>query len=511
MYLYSTHKLRVLMLSDSDYQYESCTEDEDANMGKSHRPLVSPFIDTLTLSDKFEMANTVYEITDEYVQEHILQMAEPEFHTQLADDIVKSIFDQWQDAGLCEECDYDDICDFIETLIDEYFEWESVPPVRSHKTTVILAESDRAKMSAKIEYLLSIPQHVQRTPEWYAFRHGLITASNLSKIFCSVAQQNSLIYEKCRPLEENRGGYGGQVNTRSPMHWGQKYEPVSRMIYEKIYSTKVSDDFGCIRHREIECIGASPDGVVVDPLSDRYGRMVEIKNIVNREMNGVPSKAYWIQMQVQMETCELEECDFFETRICEYSDEDAFWAETAPDPTSTTEYILPEHRGVILYFVDRVSIGGGGNSSNSNSSGDVGGGGDDENLHAIHMIPEQKPHYEYMPLDISLNKKAVYEWIESTRQRLRRNYSLYTTLWWYLADYSCVLVERNHMWFNAAKSKIQETWKTIECERNTGYEHRAAKKRTTNSVYDMVAEGITCHYIRNLPISQSVCLIKLDA
>ena len=499
------------MVSDSDYQYESCTDDDnDANVGSTnirhHTHSSSSFIDTLTLSDKFEMANTVYEITDEYVQEHILQMAEPEFHTQLADDIVKSIFDEWLDAGLCEECDYDDICDFIETLIDEYFEWDSVPPVRSHKTTVILADPDREKMSAKIEYLLSIPQHVQRTPEWYAFRHGLITASNLGKIFSSAAQQNSLIYEKCRPLEENTGGYGGgQVNTRSPMHWGQKYEPVSRMIYEKIYSTKVSDDFGCIRHREIECIGASPDGVVVDPLSDRYGRMVEIKNIVNREMNGVPSKAYWIQMQVQMETCELEECDFFETRICEYSDEDAFWAEIAPDPTATAtsnetaEYILPEHRGVILYFVDRVSIGGGG------------GGGGDENLHAIHM-PEQKPHYEYMPLDISLNKEAVYEWIETTRQRLRRNYSLYTTLWWYLADYSCVLVECNHMWFSAAKSKIQDTWKIIECERNTGYEHRAAKKRTTTTVYDTVAEGGTNHhYIRKIPSSPPFCLIKLDA
>ena len=103
----------------------------------------------------------------------------------------------------------------------------------------------------------------------------------------------------------------------SPMHWGQKYEPVSVMLYEKRFQTKV-DDFGCIQHRDYKCIGASPDGIVTDAKSERYGRMLEIKNIVNREIDGNPLKAYWIQMQIQLETCDLEYCDFLETRIKEY-------------------------------------------------------------------------------------------------------------------------------------------------------------------------------------------------
>ena len=32
-------------------------------------------------------------------------------------------------------------------------------------------------------------------------------------------------------------------------------------------------------------IGASPDGINTDPNNSRYGRMLEIKNIVNREIN----------------------------------------------------------------------------------------------------------------------------------------------------------------------------------------------------------------------------------
>ena len=62
----------------------------------------------------------------------------------------------------------------------------------------------------------------------------------------------------------------------------------------------------------------------MDNKNDRYGRMLEIKNIVNRDITGIPKKAYWVQMQLQMEVCDLEECDFLETRFKEYDNEQAF-------------------------------------------------------------------------------------------------------------------------------------------------------------------------------------------
>ena len=50
--------------------------------------------------------------------------------------------------------------------------------------------------------------------------------------------------------------------------------------------------------------------------------MLEIKNIVNREITGIPKKEYWVQMQMQMEVCAIyEECDFLETRFKEYENE----------------------------------------------------------------------------------------------------------------------------------------------------------------------------------------------
>ena len=90
------------------------------------------------------------------------------------------------------------------------------------------------------------------------------------------------------------------VNTNTTLHWGQKYEPVSILLYETMYDTQI-EDFGCIQHPLHTFLGASPDGINVDSSSERYGRMLEIKNIVNREINGIPKKEYWIQMQQQME------------------------------------------------------------------------------------------------------------------------------------------------------------------------------------------------------------------
>ena len=119
-----------------------------------------------------------------------------------------------------------------------------------------------------------------------------------------------------------------------------------------------------------------------------------------------------------------------------------------------------------------------------------------------------------MPLSKNCTKAGVDEWIAFTRQRLRSNYSLYTTLYWYLAEYSCVLIERNRLWFEAARPLIEDTWKTILKERETGCEHRASKKRVKTGALSLeVVHGDvtnTSHIIRNLPVTGGVCLIKLE-
>jgi hypothetical protein len=233
-----------------------------------------------------------------------------------------------------------------------------------------------------------------------------------------------------------------RVNSESSLHWGQKYEVLSKKLYEEINGTKVQE-FGCIRHPNPQYyfIGASPDGINVCPLSQLYGRMLEIKNVVSREITGTPKEDYWIQMQIQMEVCNLPECDFEETKFTEYEDEDAFNAEsTEANDSSKWNYTTSgKRRGVIVYF-----------------------------------SKDEKPFYQYAPLTITT--KAEFDaWFEETINTYE-TLTWVKNIYWRLDVYSCVLVLRNKEWFKNAIVKIEELWKTIETEKQTGFEHRAPKR-----------------------------------
>jgi putative phage-type endonuclease len=298
----------------------------------------------------------------------------------------------------------------------------------------------KEKLKKKIEYLNSIDQPEQRTDEWYQHRHGLITASSIWKVFGSQSTQNQLIYEKCSPIDIKKYN---KINTESTLHWGQKYEQLSKDLYEIVNKTKIQE-FGCIKHPNpaYYFIGASPDGINVCPSSHLYGRMLEIKNVVSREITGIPKEDYWIQMQIQMEVCQLPECDFLETKFVEYEDECAFDADSNKenDETKWNYNLEGKRRGVIVYF-----------------------------------IKDDKPIYEYAPLEIT-TKMEFNQWFE------QKIYSYNTVTWikniyWRLEVYSCVLVVRDKAWFKNAVVKIEELWKTVETEKVNGFEHRAPKRR----------------------------------
>ena len=290
-------------------------------------------------------------------------------------------------------------------------------------------------LTEKLNILKEIPQPNQRSEEWYIFRHNLLTASSIWKVFKSQATRNQLIYEKCKP----HNVYNNNTPINSPLHWGQKYEPVSIEFYKKLYNTEITD-FGCIKHTKHRFIGASPDGINTDPNNSRYGRMLEIKNIVNREITGIPKLEYWVQVQIQMETCDLNECDFLETHFIEYQNEEEF-----------------NNDGCFTYTEDNKLKG-----------------------RSILFSLNGNIHYEYAPLYITkeeydnwekyiLNKNHDKEWIQN--------------IFWKLEKYSNILILRNKLWFDSVVPQLQDLWNTIINERFTGFEHRAPnrKKRTINS------------------------------
>ena len=347
-----------------------------------------------------------------------------------------------------------------EILSNAYKEfYNNFIPRRSYDKTFIRKNISSDGIDNKIELIRNKPQPEQRTNEWYTFRHNLITASSAGKVFESQSSTNQLIFEKCSPMVDKSNMF---VNTSSPLHWGQKYEPVSTMFYENKYKTTV-EDFGCIQHDKYPFLGASPDGVNTDKNNELYGRMLEIKNVVNREITGIPKKLYWIQMQLQMETCNLNECDFLECQFKEYENEIEF------NNDGTFKYSENEKlKGIILHFE-----------------------------------VDYKPVYEYMP--INMNELDYEEW----RNNIMKKYDKFIkTIYWKLDYYSCILVLRNTLWFKSAILEIEKVWNIIEDEKKNGYEHRAPKKRKKreNSI-----DNHSCLIdFNNLDNNDTECLFDID-
>ena len=139
-------------------------------------------------------------------------------------------------------------------------------------------------------------------------------------------------------------------------------------------------------------------------------------------------------MQLQMEVCDLDECDFLETKFTEYTDYNSY-------KNDTTDKM----KGIIIYFHTK----------------------------------DGKPFYVYKPLTI-VEETDVTKWEDDTLslyQSDKYNYTYMKFIYWKLDVFSCVLVLRNKDWFKNNIPQLEKVWKIIEQERVTGYEHRAPVKK----------------------------------
>ena len=458
------------------------TEDESKNIDNG-----SNSADLLSEKDIQQLSESILYCIDENVTNNPLLFSDPSYHQKLEEsiyDIIHCTF-TFSDSSLTNGDMFkftaemeEQLEEIINDCLNEYF--QTIVPPRSYPNTSIIQAPNIAETLKKIEYLKSIPQDEQRTAGWYIFRNKLITASAAWKVFKTESYVNQLIYEKCKPLSVNISYNPDDaddnekekeqiilektfVNTNSPLHWGQKYEKLSVMIYEARNKTKVGE-FGCIKHPKYDFLGASPDGINIDASSPLYGRMLEIKNIVNREITGIPIEEYWIQTQLQMQVCDCDECDFLETCFKEYEDEEQFLHDSSSDISA--EFYLTSAKtlkGVIAYF-----------------------------------MKDGKPFYEYAPLH--LTREEYDKWCEEIIDK-HAGITWLKNIYWYLSHYSCVLIRKNDIWFEGAIKKIENVWNTIIAERETGYEHRAPKKRTPKKKNNLSSEENT---------TGSVCLIAIS-
>ena len=119
-----------------------------------------------------------------------------------------------------------------------------------------------------------------------------------------------------------------------------------------------------------------------------------------------------------------------------------------------------------------------------------------------------------MPLSIH-NKKDCDEWVDNTIENADEKLSWIKNIYWYLDVYSCVLVPRNKLWFQAVFPDIKKCWDTIIKERVSGYDHRKPKKRikkssnniSPKSVIKNLNENNNLNILINQPIIQNNTVI----
>jgi len=285
--------------------------------------------------------------------------------------------------------------------------------------------------------LLELPE--QRSEEWYHMRNTMLTASSLADALGKghFNTRESLLIDKTNVEKK-------EFVSNDIIQWGVKFEPVATMFYELLNTVKIVD-FGLVPHPKLKIFGASPDGICdIDSAEDYVGRMLEIKCPPIRkfwEKTDVPLH-YWMQMQGQLETCDLEECDFFQVKFSEYD--------------TQKEYI----EDIFVMYDNNIRPG---YSQNGYPKG-----------YLVEFKKGNEYHYEYPSL--CKTDDELSEWSDKIIKDNKEEYDTYKLVWWKIIRYSCDLVGRDTEWWDMVVPKIIDFWEDVEHYRLVGNEELIQKK-----------------------------------
>ena len=299
----------------------------------------------------------------------------------------------------------------------------------------------------QFDKLNSIKYPEQRSLEWFTQRDGKITASDAGVVI----GENHYEFPYRMIVKKTRETF---QNNEATYH-GKKYEDIAKLIYEYRMNVRVHE-FGMVEHPVIGCLGASPDGIVTPYKNDGIhvtelvGRMLEIKVPLRRKIlktgdvkGEICPIYYWDQVQLQLECCDLDECDFWQCTLCEYSNWDMFLDDTCktePFRSKTTSL----EKGCLIQLLP---------------SDKIVPRKHEKYLEIVHDCARfiHPPKIEMTPEDCKL-------WIDEELKKLSETnpgYSLDRVIWWYLSVSHCETIKREKKWFESVKHKYQEMWDYI--------------------------------------------------
>jgi len=321
-------------------------------------------------------------------------------------------------------------------------------------------------MDPRVAKLVMKRKVEQRSPEWYELRSNLITASSASNLLIRddtcipYIQEFNLqdIFSKdgkcCNPYgsktqfildKVTSPKFKGSVAT----YHGQKYEDVVADIYRNRFNTEIID-FGIIQHDTHKWLGASPDGITPD------GIMIEIKCPFRRKITGIPPLYYWIQVQLQMEVCDLDETDFIEYDFAEFQTEEEFRDDNTLD---TNVY----HKGCVI-SIERLDKDG-------------------------NIVLGEAQHI-YPPKELLDKTEDIIQWATLKKEHLEnvlkdqeyRNQVKINSAYWKVIDYSVTRVARNKEWFQSVLPVFEKAWNEIlYYKKGDNYKHLIQRTAATTT------------------------------
>lgn len=307
------------------------------------------------------------------------------------------------------------------------------------------------KRATKYDKLRAIKLPEQRSKAWFAMRDGAITASDGG----CVLDQNKhdkpymFIVKKCigRPFTSNEFCYHGK-----------KLEEPATMVYAYRMNVQV-EEFGLMMHPTIPFLGASPDGICnrykLDGIhqSKFVGRMLEIKCPFRRKIKkSGPIKDwicpiyYWVQVQLQLECCDLEECDFWQCNIREYNTRVEFVADTDPDEPFRSKKFGYE-KGCLIQLVPKNRM--------------------DEIRNGNYLQVVYDDAIFIYPKDIEMSPYDCDMWVADNLDDLKKNpkyndYVFDKVVYWRIEDTMNVTIKRDREWFAESLPRFEQMWNYVK-------------------------------------------------
>ena len=310
--------------------------------------------------------------------------------------------------------------------------------------------SKEIKLSKQFDILRAIKLPEQRSPEWYEMRDGKITASDGGTVLDvnSHEQQYKFILKKTIGLPFISNVF---------VYHGKKLEEIAILIYEYRMNVKC-EAFGLIGHPKYKFLGASPDSIAGKYKADGkhkskfVGRMLEIKCPYVRKINmdgpiidHICPIYYWVQVQLQLECCDLEECDFWQCELREYDSREEFIADTNPtEPFRSLETNF--EKGCLIQLLPKDKMP------------DILNGKYDSVVwdDSLFIYP---PKIEMTPYDCDL-------WISKTLNEMSYNYEYKNhffdkVIYWKLVRSKNVVINRDRKWFAEKLPIFEKMWNYV--------------------------------------------------